>query len=194
MGSDQYRSVPEAGSPQDQIVRQLDGLGVNYNTAMSMDGLHAKYGASSSSARRRSSETSTRGYYQDPQLLNTGENYTPGKCSTSSYDNNLASWTMSGEYELKKDRDRLFWQGGFLWSGQDYIGEPRRTTQFPVKASFFGAVDTAGFPKDAYYLFDSQWRRAPDGAHRADELDRPSSPASGVESGCTPTSPPSSCC
>src|SRR5580704_14996285 len=161
MGSDQYRSVPGTGSPQDLIVRQLDGLGVNYNTAMSMDKLHAAYPGKFFFCSETSSETSTRGVYQDPQLLNTGENYTPGKRSTSSYDNNLASWTMSGEYELKKDRDRLFWTGGFLWSGQDYIGEPTPYDVFPVKASFFGAVDTAGFGKDAYYLFKSQWTTAP---------------------------------
>ena len=161
MGSDQYRGVPRDGSPQDQIVRELDGLGVNYNTAMSMDGLHAKYGGKFFFCSETSSETSTRGYYQDPQLLNTGPNFTPGKCETSSYDNNLASWTMSGEYELKKDRDRLFWAGGFLWAGQDYIGEPTPYNQFPVKASFFGAVDTAGFAKDMRYLYDSQWSPAP---------------------------------
>jgi beta-galactosidase len=161
MGSDQYRRVPADGSPQDQIVRLLDGLGVNYNTAGSMDGLHAKYGAKFFFCSEMGSETSTRGFYQDPQLLNTGENYTPGKRNTSSYDNNLASWCMSGEYELKKDRDRVFWQGGFLWSGQDYIGEPTPYDVFPVKASFFGAVDTAGFPKDAYHLFASQWDGGP---------------------------------
>jgi beta-galactosidase len=161
MGSDRYRSVPRDGSPQDQIVRMLDGLGVNYNTAMSMDGLHAKYGTKFFFCSEMGSETSTRGFYQDPQLLNTGENYTPGKCNTSSYDNNLSSWCMSGEYELKKDRDRLFWAGGFLWSGQDYIGEPTPYNQFPVKASFFGAVDTAGFPKDAFFLFGSQWDARP---------------------------------
>ena len=161
MGSDRYRSVPGAGSPPDLIVRQLDGLGVNYNTAMSMDGLHAAYPGKFFFCSETSSETSTRGVYQDPQLLNTGENYTPGKRSTSSYDNNLASWTMSGEYELKKDRDRLFWTGGFLWSGQDYIGEPTPYDVFPVKASFFGAVDTAGFGKDAFGLFRSQWSSEP---------------------------------
>jgi beta-galactosidase len=161
MGSDQYRGVPRAGSPQDQILVELDGLGVNYNTATSMDGLHAKYPGKFFFCSETSSETSSRGVYQDPQLLNTGENYTPGKRTTSSYDNNLASWTMSGEYELKKDRDRDFWAGGFLWSGQDYIGEPTPYDVFPVKASFFGAVDTAGFPKDAYYLFRSQWRPDP---------------------------------
>ena len=161
MGSDQYRSVPATGSPQDLILAELDGLGVNYNTAMSMDGLHAKYPGKFFFCSEMGSETSTRGVYQDPQLLNTGENYTPGKRATSSYDNNLASWTMSGEYELKKDRDRKFWNGGFLWSGQDYIGEPTPYDVFPVKASFFGAMDTAGFAKDAYYLFRSQWSPEP---------------------------------
>ena len=139
----------------------LDGLGVNYNTAMSMDALHGAYPGTFFFCSETCSEESSRGVYQDPQLLNTGENYTPGKRATSSYDNNLASWTMSGEYELKKDRDREFWQGGFLWSGQDYIGEPTPYDVFPVKASFFGAIDTAGFPKDAYYLFKSQWTTAP---------------------------------
>jgi beta-galactosidase len=161
MGSDRYRSVPKAGSPPDLILQQLDGLGVNYNTATSMDGLHAAYPGKFFFCSETSSETSTRGTYQDPQLLNTGENYTPGKRNTSSYDNNLSSWCMSGEYELKKDRDRLFWQGGFLWAGQDYIGEPTPYDVFPVKSSFFGATDTAGFPKDAYHLYRSQWSAEP---------------------------------
>jgi beta-galactosidase len=161
MGSDQYRSVPRTGSPQDLIVTTLDGLGVNYNTATSMDGLHEKYGGKFFFCSETSSETSSRGYYQDPQLLNTGPNFTPGKCETSSYDNNLSSWCMSGEYELKKDRDRLFWTGGFLWAGQDYIGEPTPYNQFPVKASFFGAIDTAGFAKDARFLYASQWTTSP---------------------------------
>ena len=126
-----------------------------------MDGLHAAYPRTFFFCSETSSETSTRGTYQRPELLNTGENYTPGKQGTSSYDNNLASWTMSGEYGLKKDRDRLFWQGGFLWSGQDYIGEPTPYDVFPVKSSFFGAVDTAGLAKDAYYLYRSQWSADP---------------------------------
>jgi beta-galactosidase len=64
---------------------------------------------------------------------------------------------MSGEYGHKKDRDRKWFAGQFLWSGIDYIGEPTPYDVFPVKASFFGAVDTAGFPKDMYHLFRSQW-------------------------------------
>ncbi|SEF38270.1 beta-galactosidase [Amycolatopsis pretoriensis] len=161
MGSDRYRSVPAPGSPQDLILRQLDGLGVNYNTAQSIDGLHAKYPDKFFFESESSSETSTRGVYQDPDLLNTGENHTPGKRATSSYDNNLASWTFSGEYSLKKDRDRRFCQGQFLWAGQDYLGEPTPYDVFPVKTSFFGAIDSAGLPKDAFHLFRSQWTTAP---------------------------------
>jgi beta-galactosidase len=69
---------------------------------------------------------------------------------------------MSGEYGLKKDRDRPYFAGEFLWSGMDYIGEPTPYYDvFPVKSSFFGAVDTAGFPKDMYWLFRSQWTQEP---------------------------------
>ncbi|HEY7621509.1 MAG TPA: DUF4982 domain-containing protein, partial [Solirubrobacteraceae bacterium] len=161
IGSDKYRSVPNPGSGADQILGLLDGLGLNYNTAGSVDALHVRYPTKFLFESESSSETSTRGVYQDPDYLNTGENYTPGKRATSSYDNNLASWTMSGEYGLKKDRDRKYFLGQFLWSGMDYIGEPTPYNVFPVKASFFGAVDTAGFPKDMYYLFKSQWTTDP---------------------------------
>jgi beta-galactosidase len=161
IGSDKYRSVPNTGSGADLILGELDGLGLNYNTAASVDALHAKYPNTFLFESESSSETSSRGAYQDPDQLNTGENYTPGKQATSSYDNNLASWTMSGEYGLKKDRDRKYFQGEFLWSGIDYIGEPTPYNVFPVKASFFGAVDTAGFPKDMYWLFRSQWTKEP---------------------------------
>ncbi|WP_155054160.1 glycoside hydrolase family 2 TIM barrel-domain containing protein [Streptomyces blattellae] len=168
IGSHRHRSVPAVGSPADLILSKVDGLGLNYNTAKSVDALHARYPHLFLFESESSSETSTRGAYQEPERLNTGENYTPGKRAASSYDNNLASWTMSGEYGHKKDRDRKWFAGEYLWSGIDYIGEPTpydsKTTGsgvFPVKASFFGAVDTAGFPKDMYYLFQSQWISEP---------------------------------
>ncbi|MER5748746.1 glycoside hydrolase family 2 TIM barrel-domain containing protein [Streptomyces sp. NPDC002088] len=157
IGSDKYRNPPAKGSAADLMLAKLDGLGLNYNTAKSVDVLHAAYPHLFLFESESSSETSTRGTYQEPEHLNTGENYTPGKRATSSFDNNLASWTMSGEYGHKKDRDRKWFAGQFLWSGIDYIGEPTPYNVFPVKASFFGAVDTAGFPKDMYHLFRSQW-------------------------------------
>ncbi|MBY8882623.1 glycoside hydrolase family 2 TIM barrel-domain containing protein [Actinacidiphila acidipaludis] len=161
IGSDKYRGLPSPGSPADQMLAKLDGLGLNYNTAGSVDALHARYPHLFLFESESSSETSSRGTYQEPRHLNTGENHTPGRRATSSYDNNLASWTMSGEYGLKKDRDRRFFAGEFLWSGTDYIGEPTPYGVFPVKSSFFGAVDTAGFPKDMYWLFRSQWTAEP---------------------------------
>ncbi|WP_105975605.1 glycoside hydrolase family 2 TIM barrel-domain containing protein [Streptomyces geranii] len=161
IGSHRHRSVPAPGTPGDLILAKLDGLGLNYNTAASVDALHARYPHLFLFESESSSETSTRGVYQEPDRLNTGENHTPGKRAVSSYDNNLASWTMSGEYGLKKDRDRRWFAGEFLWSGIDYIGEPTPYDVFPVKASFFGAVDTAGFPKDMYHLFRSQWTAEP---------------------------------
>ncbi|MFJ2262125.1 glycoside hydrolase family 2 TIM barrel-domain containing protein [Streptomyces sp. NPDC087844] len=161
IGSDKYRSLPAVGSPADLMLAKIDGLGLNYNTAASVDALHARCPHLFLFESESSSETSTRGAYQEPEHLNTGENHTPGRRDASSYDNNLASWTMSGEYGLKKDRDRKWFTGEFLWSGIDYIGEPTPYDVFPVKASFFGAVDTAGFPKDMYHLFKSQWTDEP---------------------------------
>ncbi|KKD09305.1 glycoside hydrolase family 2 TIM barrel-domain containing protein [Streptomyces sp. WM6386] len=161
IGSDKYRRLPAKGSAADLMLAKLDGLGLNYNTAKSVDQLHEAYPHLFLFESESSSETSTRGVYQEPEHLNTGENHTPGGRAVSSYDNNLASWTMSGEYGHKKDRDRQWFTGQFLWSGIDYIGEPTPYDVFPVKASFFGAVDTAGFPKDMYYLFRSQWTSEP---------------------------------
>ena len=161
-GSDQYRSTPATGSVAEQMLLKLDGLGLNYNPALVVD----------AAARDVPHEVllrvrvlvrgvHARGYYLDPDLVNTVQNQTPGQRNASSYDNNLASWTMSDEYGLKKDRDRPYFAGQFIWSGFDYIGEPTPYSVFPVKTSFFGAIDTAGFPKDAYYVFQSQWTGAP---------------------------------
>ncbi|MER6415021.1 glycoside hydrolase family 2 TIM barrel-domain containing protein [Streptomyces humidus] len=161
IGSDKYRRLPAKGSAADLMLAKLDGLGLNYNTAESVDQLHKAYPHLFLFESESSSETSSRGAYQESEHLNTGENHTPGRRATSSYDNNLASWTMSGEYGHKKDRDRKWFAGQFLWSGIDYIGEPTPYDVFPVKTSFFGAVDTAGFPKDMYYLFQSQWTKQP---------------------------------
>jgi beta-galactosidase len=46
--------------------------------------------------------------------------------------------------------------GGFVWSGWDYLGEP--TPYYSARSSYFGVIDLAGFPKDRFYLYQSQWR------------------------------------
>jgi beta-galactosidase len=161
-GSDSYRTPPSPTSTNGQIAQLLDGVGLNYNTAQSVDALRQLYPDTFWFESESSSSTSARGFYQWPDQLNTGEDYTPGRRLVSSYDNNMASWTMPGEYGLKKDRDRKFFTGEFLWSGIDYIGEPTPYfDQFPVKSASFGAVDTAGFEKDLFYAFASQWTTRP---------------------------------
>jgi len=49
-----------------------------------------------------------------------------------------------------------FVAGGFVWSGWDYMGEP--TPYYLSRSSYFGIIDLAGFKKDRYYLYQSQWR------------------------------------
>ncbi len=76
----------------------------------------------------------------------------------SALGNSSTSWgARSVEACIADDRDADFTFGQFLWTGFDYIGEP---TPYHTKNSYFGYIDTAGFPKDAYYLFQAQWRPA----------------------------------
>ena len=70
-----------------------------------------------------------------------------GNCTTS--------WgAPSAEYILKVERDTPYSAGQFLWSGFDYIGEP---TPYSNRNSYFGQIDTAGFPKDTFYTYKSMW-------------------------------------
>lgn len=73
----------------------------------------------------------------------------------SSLGNSTTSWgAESMEACVCKDRDTDYSMGQFLWTGYDYIGEP---TPYQTKNSYFGLIDTAGFYKDAYYVFKSAW-------------------------------------
>lgn len=73
----------------------------------------------------------------------------------SSLGNSRTSWgASSAEQCILTEKETPFSLGQFLWSGYDYIGEP---TPYHSKNSFFGMVDTAGFPKDVYYIFKAAW-------------------------------------
>lgn len=73
----------------------------------------------------------------------------------SSLGNSTTSWgAKSIEDCIAKDRDFGYSMGMFVWSGFDYIGEP---TPYHTKNSYMGQIDTAGFPKDAFYIFQSEW-------------------------------------
>ncbi|MCD8398093.1 MAG: DUF4982 domain-containing protein [Lachnospiraceae bacterium] len=73
----------------------------------------------------------------------------------SSLGNSTTSWgAKSHEDCIAAEWDHPFSCGQFLWSGFDYIGEP---TPYHTKNSYFGQVDTAGFPKDSYYCYQAAW-------------------------------------
>lgn len=73
----------------------------------------------------------------------------------SALGNSATSWgAKSTDACLLDDRDAPFSLGTFLWTGFDYIGEP---TPYHTKNSYFGLIDTAGFPKDAYWVARAEW-------------------------------------
>ncbi|MCM1027040.1 MAG: DUF4982 domain-containing protein [Roseburia sp.] len=73
----------------------------------------------------------------------------------SSLGNSSTSWgARSWQKCITDDRDPEYIWGQFLWTGFDYIGEP---TPYHTKNSYFGQIDTAGFPKDSYYVFQAEW-------------------------------------
>lgn len=73
----------------------------------------------------------------------------------SALGNSTTSWgAKSSEACIIAERDHEFSMGQFLWSGFDYIGEP---TPYHTRNSYFGQIDTAGFPKDSYYIYQSAW-------------------------------------
>ena len=48
----------------------------------------------------------------------------------------------------------------FIWTGFDYLGEPT-PYEWPSRSSYFGILDLAGFPKDVYYMYQSEWTNKP---------------------------------
>ena len=74
----------------------------------------------------------------------------------SAYDNMHAPWSSTHEetWDVVKHND--FVGGQFIWTGFDYIGEPT-PYGFPARSSYFGIIDLAGFPKDSYWLYKSEW-------------------------------------
>ena len=82
--------------------------------------------------------------------------YNNNNTQCSSYDDNAAGWGATAEASWKNVNTRAWIAGEFIWTGFDYIGEPTPYT-WPAKSSYFGAIDTAGFPKDVFYFYQSKW-------------------------------------
>ncbi len=104
----------------------------------------------------------TRGYYMMPSdsayiwpvrwdIPFDGDTY-----ACSSYDNCHVPWGTTHEDMMRYVKDNDFISGQYIWTGFDYIGEPT-PFGFPARSSYFGIVDLAGFPKDVYYMYQSEW-------------------------------------
>jgi beta-galactosidase len=75
------------------------------------------------------------------------------------YDNTKAYWGNTHEKSWLAVKNNQHIAGAFVWSGFDYLGEPLPYPKFPARSSYFGIIDLAGFPKDVYYMYQSEWNK-----------------------------------
>ena len=86
--------------------------------------------------------------------------YTDPTYMCSAYDNFHASWSSTHEETWDVVKHTPYVGGQYIWTGFDYIGEPT-PYGFPARSSYFGIIDLAGFPKDSYYMYQSEWTEKP---------------------------------
>lgn len=147
------------------LAKNGEGLaGANYSMG-AMSGIHNTHPDWKIIATETASPSNSRGIY------NTLSQYSKtGDYQCTAYDTNAVSWGNTAReswwYTVKDD----FVSGEFIWTGFDYIGEPTPWNGTGVgsvsgdklavpNSSYFGVIDTAGFEKDSFYFYTSQWRK-----------------------------------
>ena len=137
------------------FAKPLQLFGVNYNL-----GVYETVKTMKAYASETSSNYSSRDEYN--LVLKDGvptiEKQLNNHCT--SYDLDFPRWGNTAEVQFQAFRKAPWMGGEFVWTGLDYIGEPTPFS-WPNRSSSFGIVDLAGFPKDRYYLYQSQWRAEP---------------------------------
>ncbi|MGC2164028.1 MAG: beta-galactosidase GalA, partial [Silvibacterium sp.] len=124
----------------------IDVRGWNYHVGPTMDAYHAAHPNQPNIGTETSSILTTRGIYQIDNArgyqsaYDDRENLPRGDTSTAE-----SWWTYYAA--------RPWLSGGFVWTGFDYRGE----NGWPDINSNYGVLDTAGFPKDNYYYYQSWW-------------------------------------
>lgn len=84
----------------------------------------------------------------------------PKQVFNSSYDNATVRITARKNWELM--RDLPWYSGSFRWTGFDYLGEAGFVHGgWPFRAFMGGPLDLAGFEKDLFYFYKSQWTSEP---------------------------------
>ena len=74
----------------------------------------------------------------------------------SAYELHAVDFGSTAEKVFASLEKHPFSAGEFVWTGWDHLGEP--TPYYEARSSYCGIIDLAGFPKDRYYLYQSQWR------------------------------------
>lgn len=146
----------------------LDILGFNYKYEQ-YDSLPIHFPGQLFIASETTSALATRGHYdlghdtlrfwppsaKEKFVKNGNTDFT-----VSAYDQVAAYWGTSHEQAWRAVKQRDFISGLFVWTGFDYLGEPV-PYDFPARSSYYGIMDLAGFPKDVYYMYQSEWTDQP---------------------------------
>ncbi|GAB3649821.1 beta-galactosidase GalB [Echinicola sediminis] len=150
------------------LAQQVDITGINYKPTKYSE-VRGNYPQMPIYGSETSSVTSSRGVYHLPI-----EKYsTHDSKQVSSYDLVGPPWAYPPDIEFHFQEQNPYVMGEFMWTGFDYLGEPTPyggrdnstngywNDDWPARSSYFGAVDLCGFPKDRFYLYQSQWTDEP---------------------------------
>ena len=154
-------------SPDNNLFRSkaLDIIGYNYHESYFND-VKKNFPGKSFIVTESTSALMTRGYYRMPSdsifvwPYRWDIPFQDKSFACSSYDNCHVPWGTTHEKTWCIVRDNDFISGLFVWTGFDYIGEPT-PYGWPARSSYFGIIDLAGFPKDVYYMYQSEWTKKP---------------------------------
>lgn len=139
----------------------LDLIGFNYH-GQDYPNVSDNFPGKPFIATETTSALMTRGYYRMPSdsmyvwPLRWDIPFTDPSYACSSYDNCHTPWGSAHEQAWNEVKNADYISGMYVWTGFDYLGEPT-PFWFPARSSYFGIVDLAGFPKDVYYMYQSEW-------------------------------------
>ena len=150
-------------SPDNHIYKAntLDLIGYNYHEQW-FDDVPTNFPGMPFIVTESTSGLMTRGYYRMPSdsmfiwPARWDIPFHDDSYACSSYDNCHVPWGTTHEHSWEMVKNRDFISGLFVWTGFDYLGEPT-PYWWPSRSSYFGIIDLAGFPKDVYYMYQSEW-------------------------------------
>lgn len=151
----------------DRLIAESGGVvGFNYYVSQ-MATTHSNYPNWKLVATESVSSINSRGAYNRYSSSSSLYQSSKGPYVGNAYDNYCVFWGTTAHDGWYQVISKDYISGEFFWTGFDYIGEPTpwwRTEPGTFtdlgaapNSSYFGAVDTAGFPKDKYYFYRSQW-------------------------------------